>query len=48
MAQLGSHWKDFHETWYLSIFSKIHGENESCIEIGQEERAVYKKTNTHL
>jgi len=20
MEQLGSHWKDFHEIWYLSIF----------------------------
>ena len=22
MEQLGSHWKDFHEIWYLSIFQK--------------------------
>jgi len=23
MEQLGSHWMDFHEIWYLSIFKKI-------------------------
>jgi hypothetical protein len=22
MKQLGSHWADFHEIWYLSIFGK--------------------------
>jgi hypothetical protein len=22
MEQLGSHWRDFHEIWYLSIFQK--------------------------
>jgi hypothetical protein len=22
MAQLGSHWMDFHEIWYLSVFRK--------------------------
>jgi len=22
MEQLGSHWKDFHEIWYLNIFRK--------------------------
>ena len=25
--QLGSHWTDFHEIWYLSILSNIWGEN---------------------
>jgi len=23
MEQLGSHWTDFHEIWYLSIFRKF-------------------------
>ena len=23
MEQVGSHWKDFHEIWYLSIFRKF-------------------------
>ena len=27
MEQIGSHWKDFDETWYLSYFPKICGEN---------------------
>jgi len=30
------------------MFSKFRGENSSLIEIGQEERVVYMKTNTHL
>jgi len=24
MEQIGSHWTDFHEIWYLKIFSKIY------------------------
>jgi len=23
MEQLGSHWKEFHKIWYLSIFRKL-------------------------
>jgi hypothetical protein len=23
MEQLGSHWKDFHEIWYLSVFKNL-------------------------
>ena len=34
--QLGSHWTDFHEIWYLSIFSKICRENSSLIKVWQE------------
>jgi len=30
------------------MFSKVHGENSSFIKVGQEERVVYMKTNTHL
>jgi len=33
MEQLGSHWTDFHEVLYLSIFRKICGENSSFIKI---------------
>jgi hypothetical protein len=36
MEQLGSHWTDFHEILYLSIFLKICQENSTCIKIGQE------------
>jgi hypothetical protein len=34
--QLGSHWTDFHEIWYLKNFSKICRDNSSYIKIGQE------------
>ena len=35
--QLGYHWTDFHEIWYLStfFFSKISPQNSSLIEIWQ-------------
>jgi len=31
--ELGCHWKDFHEIWYLYIFSKYVDKNSSFIEI---------------
>jgi hypothetical protein len=31
MEQLGSHWSDFHEIWYFSIFWKSVGKNSSFI-----------------
>jgi hypothetical protein len=34
--QLGSHWTDFNEIWYLSIFSRSSTEQSSCINITQE------------
>jgi len=36
MEQLGSHWTDFRELLYLSIFQKICWENASFIKIWQE------------
>jgi hypothetical protein len=36
MEQLGSHWTDFHEIWYLSIFSKMYRGISNFIKIGQE------------
>ena len=36
MEQLGSHWTDFHEVWYLSIFRYICRENCRVIKIWQE------------
>jgi len=48
VEQLGSHWMDFHEIWYLSIFSKIYWENSRFITIQQEERLLYMNTNVHL
>jgi len=35
MEQLSSHWQDFCEIWYLSIFQKTVGENSILIKIWQ-------------
>jgi len=35
VEQLGFHWLDFHEIWYLSIFKKICPQTSSFIKIGQ-------------
>jgi len=35
MEQLGSHWTDFHEIWYLIVY-RIRLENYSFIKIWQE------------
>jgi hypothetical protein len=36
MEQLGSHWTDFDEIWYLSYVSKICEENSAFIKPCQE------------
>jgi hypothetical protein len=37
LEQLGFHWIDFHEVWYLNFFfSKLCGANQSLIEVLQE------------
>jgi hypothetical protein len=33
VEQLGSHWTDFYEIWYLGIFSKICRENQSFLKL---------------
>jgi len=33
VEKLGSHWTDFHETWYFSIFPEICRENSSFINL---------------
>ena len=48
MEQLGFHWTDFHETWYLTNFSKICRENSSVIKIWQKWRVLYMKTSVHF
>ena len=45
VEQLRSHWTDFHEILYLSIFRKSRRENSSLIKIGQEQLLLYTKTN---
>ena len=44
MEELGSHWTDFYEIWYLRIISKIRRESSSFIKIGQVWRVLYMKT----
>jgi hypothetical protein len=48
MEQRGSHWMDFHENWYLSIFLNIRWENSCFITIWQEKRILYMKTKAYL
>jgi len=48
MEHLLSHSKDFHEIWYLSIFSKSCLGNSLFIKIWQEWRVSYIKANIHL
>jgi len=47
MEKLGSHWTDFHEIWYLSIFRKCQ-ENLIFINIRQESQVLYTNTSVHL
>jgi hypothetical protein len=35
MGQLGSHWTDFHEIWYMSVFRKSV-KNSGFIKIWEE------------
>jgi len=35
MQKLASHWTDFYEIWYISIFFKICRENASLVQILQ-------------
>jgi len=39
MEQLGSHWIDFHEIWYLNIFKKIVEKTEVSL-ISDENNGV--------
>jgi hypothetical protein len=48
VEQLGCHWKDFYEIWYISIFSKIYRKYSRFIKIWQEQQALYMKTNICL
>ena len=35
MKQLGPHWTDFHEIWYLKIFRKSVGKIQVCLKSGK-------------
>ena len=45
---IGSHWTDFNEIWYLSIFLKICYKNSSFVKIIQEWQVLYMKTDIHF
>jgi hypothetical protein len=49
MEQLGYHWKEFHEIWYLNTFRK----SVEKIKVGlkfdlNKKRVLYMKTNVHF
>jgi hypothetical protein len=46
MDQLSSHWTDFHEIWYLSIFR--NSVDSSFVTTRQWERVLYMNTNIHF
>jgi len=48
MEQLGSHWTDFREVWYLSIFRKCAEKILNFIKICQEWGVLYMTTRAHL
>jgi hypothetical protein len=48
MEQLGSYRTDFHEIWYLKIFSKNWREDSIFTKIWQEEEVVDTKTYVNL
>jgi len=41
MEQLGCHWTDFHEIWYLEYFSKICREKSSFAKIGKDNNSYF-------
>jgi hypothetical protein len=47
MEKIDSHWMDFHEIWYLSIFPK-HVKKINFLKIWQEERILYTNANRHF
>jgi hypothetical protein len=48
MKQLGHHWTDFHEIWYLSIFLMNLSRKIERVKICQAQRTLYIKTYEHL
>jgi hypothetical protein len=48
MGQLGSHWTDFHDISYLSVFRKTYRGNSSCINIWKKQLVFCMKACVHL
>ena len=47
MEQLGWHWTDYYEIWYLNIFLKPVEKIQESLKHGKK-RALYMKNNTHF
>jgi len=48
MQQLGSHWVDFYEIGYLSMFLKTVKKIHVSFKIRQEKQLLYMKTTKHF
>jgi hypothetical protein len=48
MEQLGSHQKDFHEMWYLSIFRKAVAKIQVLLKSDKNEGYFTSKTKTRI
>jgi hypothetical protein len=47
--RLGSHWTDFHEIWYLSIFRKKKPVEKLQVSLKPDEyRVLYRRTTRHF
>jgi hypothetical protein len=44
MEQLDSHWADFHEIWYLSIFRKYVEKIRGSLKYGKNNRYLMKRS----
>jgi hypothetical protein len=47
MQQLGSHWKDFHDIWYLCFFKKSAMKIQVPLK-SKIKQAIQMKTNIHF
>jgi hypothetical protein len=48
MGQLGSHWMDFHEIWYLSIFKKSVGKVQVSLKYAINKGTIHTDQYTFL
>jgi len=46
--QFASHWMDFHEIWYLSIFRESVEKIHVSLKSDKNKRVIYMKTSTHF
>jgi hypothetical protein len=48
MEQLGSHWTDFHEIWYLSIFRKSVEKIQVSLKMTRTKGILHEDRHTLL